>query len=487
MPLESASARRGPVSVASREPLAVWLYGTRIASLVENGDGELGLAWTEEGYDRWGSGSRVMSHLLPLSVPTASGPHPARVKVFLDGLLPEGHARTNYAIEAGLRPEDTYGLIARYGRDTAGALVFQPPDEPEPVRVGGYRTLTEEEVSRRLLEAHKHAPGGANGRGRDSSTLAGLQPKITLHRTRTGLWQACLDGAPSTMIVKVAQVEGTAADVVDTEVLSLDLARDAGLAAAHAQIHTFDGVRAIAVERYDRREDPAGLTRIHQEDLAQALGLNTEDPLRKFQRGNRIPSLAEAADVLRASGSEPDDLLRLTTFNYALGNIDAHAKNISFLRHDNGTATLAPAYDVAMHMHHDDEAHRSALDINGKIFYADMTADDLVAEGTLWKLPPRRAARVVWETLEALHEAVADVDLDNYPGVSEQALETVRARITASREQLPPATSATNRPIASATSSGGRARAQRGVPAGGQFRARQRAEADVVLRPSPEN
>jgi serine/threonine-protein kinase HipA len=381
----------------------------------ESRDGRLELTWTQDSYDRWGSGSRVVSHLLPLSVPSRK-PHHTRVKVFLDGLLPEGHARTNYAIEAGLRPEDTFGLVARYGRDTAGALVFQPVDEPSPIRVGEYRTITDDEVAQRLREAHKHSPAMLD-HGRDSSTLAGMQPKITLHRARDGGWQACLDGAPSTWIVKVAQPQNApSGDVVDTEVLSLDIARNAGLPAAYAEIHLFEDVRAIAVERYDRKPAQDGLERIHQEDLAQALGLNTEDPLRKFQRGNTMPSLAHAAEVLRSSGSEPDSLLRLTTINYVLGNIDAHAKNISFLRYDDGTAAMAPAYDIAMHTHHDDERHRSALDINGKIDYAELGADDLVAEGRSWGLPAARAARVVNETVESVRAAIDAVDLDKYPG-----------------------------------------------------------------------
>ena len=415
--------------MASREPLTVWLYGSRIATLREDSNDKLELRWTGEAYERWGSGSRIMSHLLPLSAPTKA-PHPARVKVFVDGLLPEGHARVNYAIEAGLRPEDTFGLVARYGRDTAGALVFQPVDEPAPLRVGEYRSLTEHDVGQRLRDAHKHAPGFGNDVGRDSSTLAGLQPKITLHRAHDGTWQACLDGAPSTWIVKVAQpLEGPSGDVVDTEVCSLDIANRAGLAAAHAEIHVFDGVRAIAVRRYDRIEGPDGLHRVHQEDLAQALGLNTDDPLRKFQRGNRMPSLAHAADVLRSGGSEPDDLLRLTTINYLLGNIDAHAKNISFLRHEDGTATLSPAYDIAMHTHHDDEQHRSALDINGKVYYADMTTDDLLAEAQRWGMPSRRAQRTVNDMIEATRGALEAIDPDEYPGVSAKALDTVRHRL----------------------------------------------------------
>lgn len=415
--------------MVSREPLSIWLYGTRIATLRENGTDRVELHWTDEAYERWGSGSRVMSHLLPLSVPTKS-PHPARVKAFVDGLLPEGHARTNYAIEAGLRPEDTYGLLARYGRDTAGALVFQPVDEPEPLRVGTYRPITEREVGQRLRDAHKHAPGFGTDEGRDSSTLAGMQPKITVHRADDGIWQACLDGAPSTWIVKLAQpADGPAGDVVDTEACSLDIARSAGLAAAVAEIHTFDGVRAIAVRRFDREARPDGLHRIHQEDLAQALGVNTDDPLRKSQRGNRMPSLIDAAQVLRSSGSEPDDLLRLTTLNYLLGNIDAHAKNISFLRHQDGTASLAPAYDIAMHTHHSSEQHRSALDINGKVHFADMTIDDLVAEAQSWGMPSRRARRTVDATVDATSAVLDAIDPGDYPGVSEQALDAVRRRI----------------------------------------------------------
>lgn len=470
--------------MADREPLTVWLYGTRIATLREDGNDRLGLHWTDEAYERWGGGSRVMSHLLPMSVSTKA-PHPARVKVFVDGLLPEGHARTNYAIDAGLRPEDTFGLVARYGRDTAGALVFQPVDEPAPLRVGRYRSLTDHEVGQRLRDAHRHAPGGKDV-GRDSSALAGLQPKITLHRAVDGTWQACLDGAPSTWIVKVAQpLDGPSGDVVDTEVCSLDVARQAGLAAAHAQIHVFDGVRAIAVRRYDRVERIDGLHRVHQEDLAQALGVNTEDPLRKFQRGNRMPSLAHAADVLRSGGSEPDDLLRLTTINYLLGNIDAHAKNISFLRHENGTATLSPAYDIAMHTHHDDEQHRSALDINGKIFYADMTIDDLVAEARTWGLPSRRAQRTVKDTVEATRAALEAIDPDDYPGVSAEALDTVRHRLSLSSTDDPSGPGTVHHTVATTSArprgTGRQARVQRGVPSGGQYAAQQHAEADVEL------
>lgn len=106
---------------------------------------------------------------------------------------------------------------------------------------------------------------------------------------------------------------------------------------------------------------------------------------RKFQHGNTIPSWRAAAGVLRDGGSEPDELLGLVAFNHVIGSTDLHAKNISILRHPDGTAELAPAYDMAMHVHHVGGEHLSALDINGG-HMDDIGAEDLIAEGTSWGL-----------------------------------------------------------------------------------------------------
>lgn len=421
--------------MSTRQPLAVWLYGTRLATLTE--DSAIDLRWTADAYERWGSNSRVMSNLLPITAP-GSRPHPRSVKVFLDGLLPEGSGRLNYAMDAGLISEDTYGLISRYGRDTAGALVFQPPDEPEPVRVGRYETLAVAEVGQRLLAATRHAPTDPEQRGIESISLAGMQLKIGVHRSGSG-WQAGKVGAPSTWIVKLAHpADSPAADVIDTEVLAIDLARRMGLTGITAEIVDFDGVRGIAVSRYDRTETPTGIGRIHQEDLAQALGINTNDPIRKFQRGNTIPSWRAAAGVLRNGGSEPDELLGLVAFNHMIGNTDLHAKNISILRHPDGTAELAPAYDMAMHMHHVGGEHLSALDINGGYHMDDIGAEDLIAEGTSWGLPARRARAIVSDTTQRLDAALDDVDHGRYPGVADAALDTVHARVHSTMRALDP-------------------------------------------------
>lgn len=384
-----------------------------------------------QAYDRWGSQSRVVSHLLPITAP-GTQPHPAKVRVFIDGLLPEGNARTNYALAAGVAPEDTFALIATYGRDTAGALVFQGVDEDAPNRHGSYEVASDDEVATLLREADRHSPADPSLRGNQSISLAGMIPKVGLHRDGER-WLRCLGGAPSTWILKVAHPETSPfADVVDTEAYALALARQLGLTTVDAQVLTLAGQRAIAISRYDRAAGTHGqIRRLHQEDAAQALGLDTSDPTRKFQFGNALPSLAAIADVLRAGGSEPDQLLRLITFNVAIGNTDMHAKNISVLRPADGSARLAPAYDTAMHLHHASSERRFGFDVAGESRLDLLGAPALVAEGRSWRLPERRAAELVRSTLVALTEALGTVDRTPHPGVSKQAFATVENRVTA--------------------------------------------------------
>lgn len=415
----------------TREPLDVWLYGTRVARLREAADGRLSLEWTLEAEDRWGRGARLLSAKLA----TGTKPVDSLVRAHLDGLLPEGNARVNFALTAGVPPDDTYALIRIYGRDTPGATIFVPTGSDDPTRAGHYEPLTWDAVAERLRRADEHLPSSPK-QTTESSTLPGMVPKITLHRDADG-WLACKQGAPSTWILKRADAaESGIADVVDTEVACLALARDIGLTSIAAEVLDFGDVRAIAVSRFDRGPD---LARIHQEDLAQASGLNTSDPNRKFQWGARMPSLADAASVLRLDGGNPDALLRLVTFSFLVGNTDLHAKNVSFLRYDDGRVELSPAYDIAMHLHHARDNRRFALDVNGKYLMDELQITDIAAEAERWGLAARRARRVVTETTTALGEALGGIDRQLHPGVPEAAWEVVEQRTASALRMLGPA------------------------------------------------
>lgn len=420
--------------------VTAWLYGTPVATLAPDdtltpdGTSRVTLTWTTDALDRWGHGARVLSHLLPITPPDEPGPHPARVAAWLDGLLPEGRTRDAMAIDAGIDPDDALAFLVRYGHDTAGAVLLAP--EGHTVPTPGTPEHLDDAAVARLLRAAVARSGGEGRADHLTSSLPGMEPKITLLHDGHG-WARPHGSAPTTHILKVARPsDSPTADLVNTEAAALDLARRTGLTTIDAHVTEFDGERAIVVSRYDRVPDPTGTARLHQEDAAQALGINTRDPERKFQHGRRIPSLAAIARTLRDDGTRPDPLLALTTFNLAIGNTDAHAKNISILRHADGTVRLAPAYDVSMHLHHDHASRVFAMDVAGERDMDRLTADDLVTEGTSWGLPRRRAERAVARTLDALLAALADVDRDAHPGVGRHAWRTVEQRTTDLRRSL---------------------------------------------------
>ncbi|MGF1647343.1 MAG: HipA domain-containing protein [Kineosporiaceae bacterium] len=409
--------------------LAVTLYGTRLATLVDRARDGVSLRWEADGLRRWPINSTVMSVLLPLT-PSAA-PKSARVRVFFAGLLPEGDARVHLAVDAGVDPDDVMGMLAVYGRDVAGALVICPEGGGPEAAAPELAPIDDAEIRVRLERADSNdAPLGVVP-GVTSLSLAGMQPKIALHRTVDGQWRECRGGAPSTHIVKPGRPSTRTADLIHNEAYCLRLARRVDITTVDASVEDFDGHAALVVSRYDRRREGTAVERIHQEDAAQMLGLATEDPIRKFQYGRPMPSLARIAAVLDREYAPRLPLLALTTFNIAVGNTDAHAKNISVLHRPDGSLELAPAYDVSPHRHYPFSGRRAAMAVNGVDDIDALTAEDLVAEGVGWGLRHEAATTAVNETLERLRDALADDESAERTGVAPAARSSMTDRVGA--------------------------------------------------------
>ncbi len=411
--------------VSTLDTLHLSLYDTPVATVTRprshRTPGRLTWRWRPEAAERWGVGSRMVSHRLPIGA-GGEGPADVAATVFIDGLLPEGELRTHRAAALGVDPDDTFALLGRLGLDAAGALVASPETASVGPQPGDPVPISADEIAARLAEE-----GSGRLRGELTSTsLAGLVPKIGLDRADDGSWLMPGWGRLSTWIVKAAHPPSSvAADVVDTEALCLDLGRRCGVTTVEAEILDLGDSRALAVRRFDR-----GLSgsRRHQEDLAQALGIATGDPERKFQRGRERPSWRLAADVLRTSGGQLSPLARLVTFSYLVGNSDHHAKNTSFQRYADGRVAVAPAYDIAVHLHHPG-AHLLALDIAGKRRFEEVTLDDVVTEIASWGVPEPAARSAVDDVVADLGQALAEVDRSAHPGVSGQVWELLRVRV----------------------------------------------------------
>lgn len=165
----------------------------------------------------------------------------------------------------------------------------------------------------------------------------------------------------------------------------MKLAAATGLPAAAVELRKVETLDYLLVGRYDRVHTPiAGgetvVTRLHQEDFCQALGVVSE---LKYQKEGG-PSLKQCFALLRAvSGAPVVDLARLldaVIFNYLVGNNDAHGKNFSLLYHNVGTPNLeirlAPLYDVVSTLYYPDLDRNMAMRIGGEYSSEGVTPKD---------------------------------------------------------------------------------------------------------------
>ena len=109
-------------------------------------------------------------------------------------------------------------------------------------------------------------------------------------------------------------------------------------------------------------------------------------------------------------------LLRRTTFNMAVGNADAHAKNFSVLHEpDIPAVRLAPLYDVlsTIALELTDSAGQPmradthlGQRVGGQADIRKVTAASLIDEAVTWGIRRRTASAVVTETLDQVLAAI---------------------------------------------------------------------------------
>ncbi len=416
--------------------LSVWLGGERVGELVERRTNKLALRYDDALLDRVGSGRPLLSVLLP----TSSQPYPpSQVRPFVEGLLPEGPARDaierRFAVPRGL----TFPLLAAIGRECAGAVAFVAAGEPGPAAahdvVGVPVPMSELAAALDDLDA---APLGAGEAVRLS--LAGVQQKLLLARTAAGEWVRPVGDVPSTHLLKPQDERFP--DSVANEAFCLRVAAALGLDATQVETFEVGGRAVLAVERFDRRRDVGGaVSRIHQEDLCQACGIDVSArPDAKYQAGGG-PGFAAVARVLdRWCHDAPGDLHRLAqvmTLFVALGNADGHGKNLALLYEDRGIR-MAPLYDVLSTVAYDTVAtpagrrpvsRQMAMAVGDRAHIDAVTVTDLVGEAASWPGVRRAdAVAAVDELLESLPDVLHRV-AGEMPNVPDRLVELIGERV----------------------------------------------------------
>ena len=261
--------------MSSRELIA--LSGrTPVGRVLRNNNGRLTFLYEEA----WRSTNDAFP--LSLSMPLTSLEHShERIDAFLWGLLPDNPTvLDNWGRQYQVSPRNAFALLSHVGEDCAGAVQFIPPERVEALlakRADRVLWLTEQEVAERLriLRADHSAWRLQGDTGLFS--LAGAQPKTALLFEKNR-WGVPSGRTPTTHILKPPV--GPLTGFIVNEHLCLQLARRLEFPTANSRVMSFDGERAIVVERFDRARRAEVWLRIHQEDLCQALGVH---PSRKYQ------------------------------------------------------------------------------------------------------------------------------------------------------------------------------------------------------------
>lgn len=283
---------------------------------------------------------------LSVSMPLRRAPFAhSTVHPYLWGLLPDNErVLARWGREFGCSPNDVVALLANVGADVAGAAQYVDPAEvPEESSSGAIEWVTDDDVARFLRDVQRDTTSWRpHPEGRWS--LAGAQAKIALlHDATSDRWGVPSGATPTTHILKPAITDLDDVDL--NEHLCLATAQRLGLVAAASAVRTFVDQRVLVVTRYDRlsRADGA-VTRVHQEDLCQALSVHPE---RKYESDGG-PGVADLGRIIREVAG-PSDLVRFhdrLVYNWLVMATDGHAKNVSFLLSGH-QVRLARLYDVA--------------------------------------------------------------------------------------------------------------------------------------------
>jgi len=275
---------------------------------------------------------------LSVSLPVREQPYLKDAsRAFFANLLPEGLAREAIAHQLRISWADDFGLLRELGEDCAGAVrIF--PENGSSRRVESYEDLTPDQLANFVLNLKAEPLGTKKMR----LSLAGAQTKVPV-RIHNQQYSLPLGGAPSTHIIKVSSSHFP--DTVENETFIMRLAKNVGLNVPHVSQLPLGKITAFVIERYDRIVTEDSISRLLQEDFCQVLGF---EPEFKYQ-GAGGPSLVDCFKIIDDCSfdtlSDRDQLLKWVAFNVAVGNADAHAKNLSLLYTPDGIR-LAPFYDL---------------------------------------------------------------------------------------------------------------------------------------------
>lgn len=274
------------------------------------------------------------------------------VEWFFENLLPEGRLRELIAFRDRIDPRDSWAFLVRHGQDTAGALslVSVNPDGEIPGEV--LVPLSQEDLQAKIEESRKRNLPLMASWDDIRMSLAGAQEKLGLRIDPDGVMFLPEGTAASTHIVKPENASADFPFCPANEFFCMRLADELKVPVPQVSLRHLPEPLYI-IERFDRNrpkpkkgEGASPIKRLHQIDLCQALGVS---PSRKYESegGLGLHHLFEVllGPFIDRPAVAVNAVIQWVAFNYLIGNLDAHAKNIAFLLRGQ-KAEVAPFYDM---------------------------------------------------------------------------------------------------------------------------------------------
>ncbi|WP_429169613.1 type II toxin-antitoxin system HipA family toxin [Aeromonas rivipollensis] len=331
--------------------LAVYMNGYRVGTFTKTTSG----AHQFQYHGSWLAqpGSRPISLSMPLRHQPYRGDEAYN---FFDNLLPDNTEVRNRVVAryqaASTQPFD---LLSCIGQDSVGALqlVTEGHDVPDVRRID-YKALSDDELEQILTSYKSGIPlGMVREQEEFRISIAGAQEKTALLYL-DGRWYLPLNATPTTHIIKlpIGKIESHSYSIdlsqsVENEYLCTLIAKEFDLPVPHCFMMQVGQVKALAVERFDRRyaADRSWIMRLPQEDFCQVLNVPSA---RKYE-SHGGPGITEIMTILLGSATPEQDrylFMKSQVLFWLLAATDGHAKNFSVFIEPEGRFRLTPFYDI---------------------------------------------------------------------------------------------------------------------------------------------
>ena len=288
-----------------------------------------------------------ISYSLPLNKEPFYG---AEVVNFFDNLLPDAEViRRKIATRIAAQGSDALSILAKIGNDCVGCLqFFEEGITPQFSDKMDYSPLTDQAIAKTLTSLTE-IPLGNRVEDEFRISIAGAQEKTALLKWQ-GQWAKPIGTTPTNYILKpqigIVDRQYDWSLSVENEYLCMKLCKAFGLPTAEVSIENFDGVRALAIERFDRLVTKDNrLIRLPQEDFCQAFSV----PSNLKYESDGGPGIVKILSLLVSSDApiiDQNNFIKAQMVFWLLGATDGHAKNFSRRMIKGDDFRMTKIYDV---------------------------------------------------------------------------------------------------------------------------------------------